>query len=480
MVSAVAISADAKFLFTGDFNGTGILWDAATGAFVRRLAFHQSKLVAAQFTEDGKHLLTASLERGVLRWDVATGKVLTERTLLHPEPIVAVAFDPTARLLATVAQDQQLRIWDTQSDQTIRTIDFASHEPSSSIEDVAISPDRTTVLAISREQGTVRAFEIATGKELRFPQANDRPGALVDLGGPARVWSADFVADSRHIVTVGGDSVRVWAMDESQPQFRRMQLTCSPHSGVSTAEFSADGSEIISGSWDTTANIWNVDSAKVRRKLVGKHSGPIRCATFSNGATQPLVATASADATIVLWDRETGSFVQRLTGHDGPVNHAAFSPDNRSLVSASDDGTARIWNLQTGKATILPHDAAVLDAVFSPDGMRVATATRDHLCLLWRIDTGQQLARLPGHTAAVTSIAISADGKRLITGSEDFTAKLWDISRRGLLSGGKELLTLTAHQRELTSASFSTDLRHVLTSSRDGTAIIWTAAPWAP
>ncbi|MEZ6091587.1 MAG: protein kinase [Pirellulaceae bacterium] len=478
MVCCVAISPDAKQLFTGDFNGTGILWNAETGEFLRRLAFHQSKLLHARFTPDGQQLLTASLERGVLRWNLKTGEVLADRTLLHSEPIVAVASNRTARLLVTVAADQKVRIWDTQSDRVVRTIASRSDGGRMPIDGVAISPDDATVLTVSRERGTVRAFDVASGEEKLFPQSGEKSGAFIDLGAQSRIWTACFLADSRHVMTVGGDSLFVWEMNESLPQFRRKQLSCSPHGGVSTVGFSPDASEVVSGSWDSTANLWNTKTGQVRRKLVGKHSGPVHCATYSNRREQPLIATASADATIVLWDAESGTFVQRLVGHAGPVNRVQFSADDRRLVSASDDGTVRVWNLQTGEATVFKHSGPVLNAVFSPDGERIATATADHMALLWDVGTRSQIVELPGHTAAVTSIAISADGKRLLTGSEDFTSKLWDVSERGLLSGGKELLTLAAHTRELTSVGFSRDLRQVLTSSRDGTAIIWMAAPW--
>jgi WD40 repeat protein len=100
------------------------------------------------------------------------------------------------------------------------------------------------------------------------------------------------------------------------------------------------------------------------------------------------VLTGSSDPTVHLWDTSTGKEIRAFTGHEGPVNSVAFSPDGGRVLTGSSDKTARLWDTSTGEV----------------------------------------LRAFKGHEAAVNSVAFSPDGKRVLTGSWDNTARLWDIS----------------------------------------------------
>ena len=111
------------------------------------------------------------------------------------------------------------------------------------------------------------------------------------------------------------------------------------------------------------------------------------------------------------------------------VRRAAFSPDGTRVVTASDDGTARLWDAATGKeiAVLRGHDKLVRRAAFSPDGTRVVTASNDNTARLWDAETGKEIVALRGHDDAVVSAAFSPDGTRVVTASNDNTARLWDV-----------------------------------------------------
>jgi WD40 repeat protein len=107
------------------------------------------------------------------------------------------------------------------------------------------------------------------------------------------------------------------------------------------------------------------------------------------------VVTASSDGTARIWDAATGATLGVLEGHEGDVLAAEFSPDGRYVVTASADRTARLWDAASGaELAILPHSREVKAARFSPDGQRVVTASDDARARLWWVRSFDSFAEL--------------------------------------------------------------------------------------
>ncbi len=184
------------------------------------------------------------------------------------------------------------------------------------------------------------------------------------------------------------------------------------------------------------------------------------------------IVTASADGTAKVWDIN-GQLLQTLKGHQGSVRYAAFSPDGKRIVTASADGTAKVWDINGQLLqTLKGHQSSVGNAAFSPDGKRIVTASRDKTAKVWNIN-GQLLQTFKGHQSSVkhtafnwVHAAFSPDGQRIVTASMDGTAKVWNIN-------GKLLQTLKGHQDFVSHAVFSPDGQRIITSSADGTAKVW-------
>lgn len=160
-----------------------------------------------------------------------------------------------------------------------------------------------------------------------------------------------------------------------------------------------------------------------------------------------------------------------LKGHDNNVRGIAYMPDGSRIVTASSDGTARIWDTATGAEVmrLTGHGAAVTAVAVMPDGAHIVTASDDATARVWDAKTGAELLKLEGHTGYIVALAVSNDGSRIITGGYDNTAKIWDAAT------GKLLNTLKKHRGVIVAAAFSPDGKHIVTASRDRTLRIWDA-----
>lgn len=200
----------------------------------------------------------------------------------------------------------------------------------------------------------------------------------------------------------------------------------------------------------------------------GDGRNPVRSAAISPDGQR--IATASQDATVIIWDAHTAAAKTKLEGHRDPVNAVAWSPDGARLITASDDGTARLWDAASGQQlATLPHDDKVLTATFNSDGSRAATATDGTTAHIWDATSGAAIHTLMGHENAVVKAVFSPDGRRLLTASWDQTARVWDVA------SGTELFALRGHSNSVADATFSANAERIATGSFDGTARIWDA-----
>jgi WD40 repeat protein len=206
------------------------------------------------------------------------------------------------------------------------------------------------------------------------------------------------------------------------------------------------------------------------RVVLRGHTSWVSRAVFSPDGRA--ILTASGDGTARIWDSLTGESLVELRGHAKQINTASFSPDSRFVLTASDDGTARVWDLQTCNpdcrfVELKGHTQSVSFAVFSPDGTRIATASDDMTARIWDAATGRTLFVLEGHTQKVNYVVYSPDGKWLATSSEDSTARIWDAGT------GQSLRDLRGHNGPIMKVVFSMNGQYVATASKDTTARVW-------
>jgi WD40 repeat protein len=138
----------------------------------------------------------------------------------------------------------------------------------------------------------------------------------------------------------------------------------------------------------------------------------------------------SCEAQAAQYDADSGAFIQRITGPGDRVRSVAFSPDGTRIILASDDGTARIYDLATGELALPAIDTGVpvTSVAFAPSGQRFAHAGTDGSVVVRDASTGQVIRSLAGHAQAVNALAFSAEGSLLASASDDGTIAVWDVT----------------------------------------------------
>ncbi|HLJ93719.1 MAG TPA: sigma-70 family RNA polymerase sigma factor [Gemmataceae bacterium] len=423
--------ADGKRIVATDASATYI-WDAATGRQLRRIGGDfETGWRSASLSADGQRLATREYRRNTLHvWNLNSGELIQQFgldgfALLSPDGNLVASRDKGIIHLRDIGTGKELRSWLADA---------------KGVHQFAFSPSGT-VLVTGGQDKVIHVWGVATGKELRILRGHtDEVGNVVfspdgkiltsvgctvqeskQSNGITRVWHAD-------------NKVHVWDF-ESGKEIRQLIVPRGDENskqgeyanGIIGMAFTHDGqtlATVVFPPTDKAFRTWDMTTGKELRGF----GPPLSSCWLAFSPDGKILATAGSNS-IRLWDPRSGQERELTKGHQGPIRGLAVSPNGRLVASASEDGTVHLWEAVTGKQMRCftgPGEAYAV--TFSPDGRTVASSANDKTVRVWDIATGEVIRQLQGDQDRSSSPLFTPDGKTLACSSSEGVLSLWNIA----------------------------------------------------
>ncbi|HEX4893824.1 MAG TPA: WD40 repeat domain-containing protein [Hyphomicrobiaceae bacterium] len=443
-LSRITFSGNGRRLLTIGSEGYKV-WSAARGVLLFSLPFNQLWFADAAISFDGDYLYTADSATSVAEiWSVR-GRTKLHSLDLHTGAVTAVAADQQGHRLLVASVDGAAELWSSRINPTV-ALDTA--------------PDAYTALSFGHSDDTLTlAGGNVTRGRAAFLKAGD--GSLIRdlIGHQSYIRDADTSNAKALMVTGSFDGTGLlWDLESGQPI---ATLDHRPDM-VNITRFSPDGQRIVTATYSShstehrAGSLW--DGTSGRHIADFEHARPIYSIAYSPDSRS--VATASEDGLIKVWSTADGRLNQTLRGHRGPVIALAFNRSGERLASTGQDNSIRLWNPDSGELIDMVEDSSVgwgVSLAWAPNQREIAVGTQN---LIWLWDPATDaLEAMKGHQSDVLGVRYSASGDLLFSRSLDGTIRAWspasrlEVTRIGALGGVIQAMDLNADGTRLAASS---------------------------
>eukprot|EP00004_Rigifila_ramosa_P015521 TRINITY_DN3608_c0_g1_i2.p1 TRINITY_DN3608_c0_g1~~TRINITY_DN3608_c0_g1_i2.p1 ORF type:complete len:666 (-),score=170.35 TRINITY_DN3608_c0_g1_i2:13-2010(-) len=465
------------------------LWDLVDRSCVAVLSSHAGVPTSLAFDSTGWVLFSGGRDRVVNKWDLRSHKLIN--TLPVFEVVESIAIVTTAEaeppkkkkkaeaieksqpkeVLVTAGAAGVVRIWDPQTGKCL-----SGDALTPKVDDNADDAAAQALVAILWRESTKELVAVGADQDihaLSFP-ALEKTRTLVGF--------LDEVVDVAYlpgyeslVVATNSEKVRVLSMSDWAC------TTLEGHTGiVLSVSVSPSAGLIATASKDNSVRLWDI--ATLRCVAVGEgHTDTCAVVAFTNRAPVNLIS-ASPDKTIKLWDlsalRPGSTEIAQLRSlsttlaHEKDINGVSVSPNDKIIATASQDRTAKLWNTVSGGAptlhlTLKGHTRGVWCVAFSPVDAVVATGSADKTLKIWSVTDGACLRTFQGSAQSILRVAFVSRGMQLVSSSADGLVKLWTVKTNECVN------TFDKHESKVWGLCVRPDEQEMVTVGADSQIIVW-------
>lgn len=471
-VVTLAVSQDGNSVASGTEKGEIRVWNAVAGKLRYMCGGHSFWVMEIAFMHDDKIIASADNSGSINFWEASTGAL--KNKFNTEQGSTGSSFSPDGTLFAVATKSDQIMLFDAVTG-SVHSILVGHGE---SVLGIEFSPDGT-VLASGSFEGTVKLWDIPTASNHDIV---DTPPDVCDVEiSPRGKFVASYQADSMklwnthtgHLELEGhavafnqNEDMVACALHNHTINLQNMKTGAPPLSLDGHTElvpmlaFSPDNKLLASASSDQTVNLWDVETGVLCRKFSCTHK--IVEVVFSpNGK---LLAIVLRDDIVELWNIATGTPHWAVQAPEG-LEYVVFSPDGTLLASVSENesgGVSRVWNTTAKDSIELGNHVTIgRTFAFSPNSRLVVFVSGDIMLKLWDVTSGVVNNMLGGasddsYPFRFTVVVFSPDG-RLIASGDGSNVKLWDVESRTLVDSS----VVNSDGQYMRSLSFSQDGRHL-------------------
>eukprot|EP01125_Pyxidicula_operculata_P019184 TRINITY_DN693_c0_g1_i1.p1 TRINITY_DN693_c0_g1~~TRINITY_DN693_c0_g1_i1.p1 ORF type:complete len:2289 (+),score=635.01 TRINITY_DN693_c0_g1_i1:128-6994(+) len=449
-VNCCTFTPDDKRIVAGSWDGTVKTFEVHDGnALVSKFKAHSKSVSTIAVAPSGKHLVSGGLDRNLTLWDAQAGKEIAVLTK-HAKPITAVNYSHDGGHILSASADATSKVWKANLGQERRSFKVGEFYLTS----CSYDPTNDQRLASGCSDCSVIVWDLTDGTRVLTMEGHSRAPACVA-----------YSADGTMIASCSEDGYTIiWDANTGA----KLQEFKSPRPVNSVAWSPIEGDQrLVSGGDESVVSIINASTGQLELPFFTGHSAAVRCVCFDHKGK--LVASASRDNTVRVWDSRNGNCLYTLRGHTDWISTCCFSPNGNKLVTGSWDFTIIVWNLRnsTPSTKMIGHDAGILQTQYSRDGKTVMSCSFDRTIKIWDAESGTEITTLDGHSEPVHGFSISPDGRSVASVSDDHTIKLWDPL------SATEVQALVGHANAIRSASFSPANKQIVTTGDDRTVKVW-------